>query len=88
MKITIDLPDALYRRAKVHAAERDTTLRALLVDSLQMQLLDHAAPGPELPQRNRIRTDDRGWPILQRSAGDTRVITDDFINQLRQAEGV
>ena len=88
MKITIDLPDALYRRAKIRAAERGTTLRALLVESLQMYLLDHAAPGPELPQRDRIRTDDRGWPILQRSAGDIPVITDDFINQLRQAEGV
>ena len=88
MKITIDLPDALYRLAKVRAAERGTTLRALLVESLQMHLLDHPAPKPELPQRDRIRTDDRGWPILQRSAGDIPVITDDFINQLRQAEGV
>ena len=26
MKTTIDLPDSLYRRAKIHAAERGTTL--------------------------------------------------------------
>ena len=88
MRTTIDLPDALYRRAKIRAAERGTTLRALLVDSLEVHLLEHAVPGPDLPQRDRIRTDERGWPILQRSAGDTRVITDDFINQLREEEGV
>ena len=88
MKTTIDLPDALYRRAKIRAAERGTTLRALLMESLEVLLLEPAVPGPELPRRDRIRTDERGWPILQRSAGDTRVITDDFINQLREEEGV
>ncbi|MDE0445760.1 MAG: hypothetical protein OXH96_03730 [Spirochaetaceae bacterium] len=30
----------------------------------------------------------RGWPVLLPSAGDDRVITDDFINQLREQEGV
>ena len=88
MKTTIDLPDALYRRAKIRAAEQGTTLRSLLMESLEAYLLEPAEPGPELPQRDRIRLDERGWPILQRPAGDTRVITDDFINQLREGEGV
>ena len=88
MKTTIDLPDGLYRRAKIRAAERGTTLRSLLMESLEVYLLEPAARDPELPQRDRIRTDERGWPILQRSAGDTPVITDDFINQLREEEGV
>ena len=87
MKTTIDLPDALYRKAKIRAAERGTTLRALLTESLGAHLLERT-PGPELPQRDRFRIDERGWPILQRSAGDSRVITDDFINTLREAEGV
>ena len=87
MKITVDLPEALYRRAEIRATERGTTLRALLVESLRVHLLDHAAAGPEVPHRDRFRTDEHGWPILQRSAGDTRVITDDFINQLREEEG-
>ena len=46
------------------------------------------APGPELPQRDRFRTDERGWPVLQRSARDNRAVTEDFINQLREQEGV
>ena len=88
MKITVDLPDALYRRAKIRAAEHGTTLRSLLMESLEVYLLEPAEPGPKLPQRDRIRIDERGWPILQRFAGDTRVITDDFINQLREEEGM
>ena len=88
MKTTIDLPDALYRRAKIRAAERGTTLRTLLTESLEAHLLEQRAPGPELPRRDRFRTDERGWPILQRSASDRRGITDDFINQLREEEGV
>ena len=88
MKTIIDLPDGLYRRAKIRAAERGTTLRSLLMESLEVYLLEPAAPGPEVPQRDRIRTDERGWPILQRPAGDMRVITDDFIDQLRDEEGV
>ena len=88
MKTTIDLPDALYRRAKIRAAEQGTTLRSLLMESLEAHLLEPAEPGPELPQRDRIRLDERRWPILQRPAGDTRVVTDDFINQLREEEGV
>ena len=87
MKTTIDLPDALYRKAKIRAAERGTTLRALLTESLEAHLLERT-PDPELPRRDRFRTDERGWPILQRSAGDSGVITDDFINTLREEEGV
>ena len=87
MKTTIDLPDALYRRAKIRAAERGTTLRALLTESLEAHLLEQT-PDPELPQRDRFRTDERGWPILQRYADDSLVITDDFINKLREEEGV
>ena len=88
MKTTIDLPDALYRRAKIRAAEQGTTLRSLLMKSLEVYLLEPATSCPDVPQRERIRTDERGWPILQRPAADTRVITDDFIDQLREEEGI
>ena len=53
MKTTIDLPDALYRRAKIRAAERGTTLRALLTESLEAHLLKQT-PDPELPQRGPV----------------------------------
>ena len=67
---------------------KTTALRARLTESLEAHPLERQAPDPELPHRDRFRTDERGWPVLQRSAGDNRVITDDFINQLREQQGV
>ena len=88
MKTTVDLPDTLYRRAKIRAAERGTTLRALLVESLDEHLSRQDGGSMELTKRDRFARDDRGWPVLRPSAGDTRVITDDFVNRLRDEEGV
>ena len=36
MKTTIDLPDELFREAKVLAARRNTTFRELVIDGLQV----------------------------------------------------
>ena len=38
MKTTIDLPDPLYKRARIHAVEHATTLRAIVIESLQRHL--------------------------------------------------
>ena len=35
MKTTIDIPDALFRQAKIRAAERGVTLKTLLVEALE-----------------------------------------------------
>lgn len=35
MKTTIDLPDELFREAKILAAKRNTTFRELVIDGLQ-----------------------------------------------------
>jgi predicted transcriptional regulator len=43
MKTTIELPDALGRRAKMLAAERRTTLRALVVEGLERVVADGQA---------------------------------------------
>ena len=32
-----------------------------------------------LPRRERFEVDERGWPVLKRSPGDTTVITDEFV---------
>ena len=40
MKTTVELPDALYRRAKVRAAEEGSTLRELMIRSLERELRD------------------------------------------------
>lgn len=38
MKTTIDLPDDLYRRAKIKAVEQSTTLKDLLISSLAVSV--------------------------------------------------
>ena len=43
MKTTIDIPESLYKRAKIHAVERGLTLKDVVLASLEREL---AAPGP------------------------------------------
>jgi hypothetical protein len=88
MKTTVDIPDALYRRAKIRAAEEGTTLRALLLKSLAESLVRPAPNVRALPERERFEVDERGWPVLKRSPGDTTTITDELVNRLREREGV
>ncbi len=40
MKTTIELPDSLGRKAKMLAAERRTTLRALVVEGLELVMAE------------------------------------------------
>ena len=88
MKATVDIPDVLYRQAKIRAAEEGTTLRALLVSSLAESLVRPAWNAESLPHRERFEVDERGWPVLQRAPGDTTVATDELVNRLRELEGV
>lgn len=50
MKTTLDIPDALLRRAKAHAKNTGRPLRAVVEESLR-RLLDEPGPAPayELP---------------------------------------
>ena len=88
MKTTVDIPDPLYRRAKIRAAEEGTTLRALLINSLAEALVRPASNAEALPDRERFEVDEQGWPVLERAPGDTTVITDELVNRLRELEGV
>lgn len=88
MKTTVDLPDGLYRRARVRAAERGTTLRAIITESLEQALAGAGAAQASLPKRDRFTVDDRGWPVLRRSPTDSTIVTDDLVERLRREEGV
>jgi hypothetical protein len=49
MKTTIDIPDALYKKAKIRAIERGQTLKDVLLTSLIKELEpSSAAPEPGL----------------------------------------
>ena len=49
MRTTLDLPDALLKRAKIAAVERGTTLRELVGEALEKELVPQATK----PRRSR-----------------------------------
>ena len=53
MKTTIDIPDPLYRQAKIRAVEQSTSLKDILLRGLERELRagsDHPAdPAPQVP---------------------------------------
>lgn len=58
MKTTIDIPDALYRRAKIRAVETGRTLKDLVLTSLAKELDPPAsdpAPGQSFMERRKLR---------------------------------
>jgi hypothetical protein len=88
VKTTVDLPDSLYKRARIRAAERGTTLRAVLIESLEQNLAQQPGARVSLPSRDRFRLDEHGWPVLRRDVLDTRVVTQELVERLREEEGV
>lgn len=52
MKTTIDIPEPLYKKAKIHAVERGQTLKQIVLASLEREL----APRPDQPA-----TDSSPW---------------------------
>lgn len=88
MKTTIELPDALFHRAKVVAAQRATTMKQLLVTALEKELAERPAPQPvELtPEQQEIyEICEMGYPVLKKR---DVVVTNEMINQMREELGI
>jgi len=49
MRLTIDIPDALHRKAKAAATKRGRTLTHLVVEALR-EKLQHSSPRPGEPE--------------------------------------
>jgi len=89
MKTTIELPDPLFRRAKVLAARRGTTLRALVVEGLT-RVADGPAVLAAVPvaltaEESAVATlGAHGLPVLRRPAGARpRKVTRALVDRLR-----
>lgn len=48
MRTTLDLPDDILRRAKIEAVERGSTLRQLIIDALQREMVGSGRPRKRL----------------------------------------
>lgn len=60
MKTTLELDDALLREAKGVAAQRGTTLKAIIEHALRREL----APAPEVSNRHRNYLKSGRWAFL------------------------
>ena len=89
MKTTIELPDPLFRQAKIFAARRGTTLRELVVEGLQHVTTAGSAPAdatPRLtPEESAVAAiGAHGLPVLKRSSKTkSKKITRALVDRLR-----
>lgn len=84
MKTTLELPDDLFVEAKAVAARRRITLKTLFTRALEREL----RPLPAQTASQNFGLDEHGWPILKRESDSEVVVTNDFINDFRQREGI
>lgn len=49
MRTTIDIPEPLYRKAKMRAVEKGTSLKALVLKALEHELLIEQPSSSEVP---------------------------------------
>jgi len=82
MKTTLELPDALLRRARDAAAQVDMTLEDLITPDLERELA--GLPVDQLRAPIHV-VDEDGLPCLPRRGA---VVTDPLVSQLREEQGI
>lgn len=83
MKTTIEIPDLLYRRAKIRAVRTGSTLRELVLAALETSLNEglKVDEAPPIFQKSHL-----GFPVLPARKGV--VVTNELINRIREEEGI
>ena len=56
MKTTIDMPDAIFERTKIAAAQRRTTIKRLVIEGLERALEETAPRSVPLDALARLRS--------------------------------
>ena len=91
MRTTIDIPDAMYRQVKIRAFERGVSVKKMMISGLQHELDEFDTPPVPVvlarEEKGVYECNDLGFVVLKRISTKKRV-TDAFINQLRDQEGV
>lgn len=82
MKTTIELPDDLMARAKVAAAERRTTLKAMMEHALRRELMESA----DSKEASAVELNAFGFPVLRSPMSSDQVVTSEIVYQLMDEE--
>jgi uncharacterized protein YggE len=83
VKTTIDIPEALYKKAKIRAIERGQTLKQIVLNSLERELESppavEEAPSPYWANRPLLPEFKKHWESGKPSGGtdSTRIISED-----------
>lgn len=91
MKTTIDIPEALYRRAKIRAIERGSSLRDLVLAALRRELgvSEYATEEKQpLVHPEIYELDENGFAVLRRAEDDDRIVTNAWVNDMRESMGI
>lgn len=74
MRTTIDLPDELFRDAKIEAVNRGITLRELISGALEKEI--HPSPSVNVVREHRVT-----FPLIKSKGPDGPMITDEMIRE-------
>jgi hypothetical protein len=84
MKTTVEIRDDLMAAVKAAAAERKVTFKELLNRALEKDVMPAAQPENE----DHFIIDEDGWPVFNRKDFTGTPVTDEFVRQLREQEGI
>lgn len=83
MKTTIELPDDLMAHAKAVAADRHTSLKAMMEHALRRELMElTSASQANLP----FELNNFGFPVLRSPETSDQVVTSERIDQIMTEE--
>jgi hypothetical protein len=91
MKTTIEIPDTLYRKAKIRAVERGESLKDLVLAALQRELAEQdkaPAKGPDLDRPDLYTINAQGFAVLRRKRGAANAVTNAWVNKMREDMGI
>lgn len=73
MRTTIDIPDETYKRVKIFAAEKNSSVRQLVLDGLDLLMLQRNSQ----PPANRLKL-----PLVRSARTDTLEIDNEKIYEI------
>lgn len=88
MKITINIPETLYGKAEDQATVQGVKPREIVLAALEKDIDPAARHAGRADDEPHFDIDDLGLQRLRRAKDDPAVVTEAFLNPLREQEGI